>query len=293
MGFNLAGLRFRNVLEPRGGPVERIEAGHFSVRGRPWFQANAYLTESCAIGADSGLYGDADGTGADRCQVKAQHMAISEAMERWAHRTVIKSADAAKFGFDVDPSSNGMAAFPGLLARQARRGAYLEAIERFSIMSWWEGRITGHLISTNWPGVDAVAIHGPPGGITAVTFAKTKEGYAFGHAAGESIDRASEKAVIEMERHAQAVRYWRAENDDGKKPPGTLERRALFFSTDAGFAEVKKRIGVRPVSAPLPFELICDREIPGPWSHYSTVWRVAFRPPSQRFLSSDETYYYC
>jgi molybdate transport system substrate-binding protein len=45
-------------------------------------------------------------------------MAISEAMGRWASHSTANSDDPAEFGFDVDPSSNGMAAFPDVPQRQ-------------------------------------------------------------------------------------------------------------------------------------------------------------------------------
>jgi hypothetical protein len=293
MPISLAGVRFRNVLEEQGGPIEKIEAGQFMVRGRPWFQANAYLKRGCTPDRGPGLYSDADGSGANRCPVKAQHMAISEAMERWAYHTTVNSADAAVYGFDVDPSTNGMAAFPGVLARQARRRSYLEAVERFSIISWWDGLAEGRLISTDWPDVDAVLINGPAGGFTAVTFTETKDGYALGHAADESIGAACEKAIVEMERHARVVRYWHAEHDRTEQPASVQDRRSLFFSTEEGFAQFRKRIGVKPSAPPPSFDLVCDKEIPGPWAQYSTVWRVAFRPPSRHFLSADHTYYFC
>jgi len=293
MPISLAGIRFRNVLEEQGGPVERIEAGQFMVRGRSWFQANAYLKPGFTPNRGPGLYSSADGSGANRCPVKAQHMAISEAMERWAYHATVGSTSAADFGFDIDPSTNGMAAFPGLLARQARRRAYLEAIERYSIISWWEQLAEGRLISTDWPDVDAVLIDGPDGGFTAITFTRTKDGYAIGHAADESISGACERAIVEMERHSRVVRYWHAENEKSAKPAGVQDRRSLFFSTEEGMAQIRGRIGAKPTAPPPPVEIVCDREIPGPWGQYSTVWRVAFRPPSRRFLTADDTYFFC
>jgi len=293
MPISLAGVRFRNVLGEQGGPIEKIDAGRLTVRGRPWFQANAYLRKGCTPDRAHGLYANADGSGANPCPVKAQHMAISEAMERWAYHATVKAVDSASYGFDVDPSTNGMAAFPGLLARQARRRAYLEAVERFSIISWWEGLTEGRLISTDWPDVDAVLINGPSGGFTAITFTKTKDGYALGHAADVSIGGACERAIVEMERHARVVRYWHAEHDKTEKPADILERRALYFSTEEGFGQFRRRIGVKPSAPPPSFDLVCDKEIPGPWAHYSTVWRVAFRPPSRKFLGWDETYFFC
>jgi hypothetical protein len=292
-GVNIAGVRFRNVLKASGGPVDRVESGRFHVRGQPWYQANAYLNPGLVPEREGGLYAPAHGTGASRDSLKAGHMAISEAMERWAYHSTVNGDQAAAYGFDIDPSSNGMAAFPGLLARQARRRAYLEAVERFSIMTWWDGLVDGHVISTDWPGVDAVLINGPAGGVTAITFTKNPDGYAIGHAADESIGAACEKAIVEMERHAKVVRYWRAANDESRVPASVLERRSLYFATEEGFSLFKSRIGQKQKGAQPAFEIVCDSEIPGPWGQYSTVWRVAFRPTNNQFIGTDTKYFFC
>jgi hypothetical protein len=271
-----------------------MESGKFFVRGQPWIQTNVFLKKGLTPCRETGLYANADGTGASRDAITAKHMAISEAMERWAYHATVNSDMASEYGFDIDPSSNGMAAFPGLLARQARRRAYLEAVERYSIMCWWSGQVEGTLISTDWPGVDAVLINGPAGGITAITFTKVQEGqYAIGHAADESIGGACEKAIVEMERHAKVVRYWHTGRSATCVPQNVLESRSIFFSTEEGFALFKARIGTKPTLPQPEFEVVCDREVPGPWSEFATVWRVAFRPPNMEFLTSSDRCFFC
>ena len=293
--LSLAALRYRNVLAANGGPVDSIESQTLAVCGRRMVQANARLSASFTSKCSHAMYGDADGTGTHRVASVARHMAISEALERWAFHSMVRSARAAEFGFDIDPSSNGMSAFPGLISRNARRKAMLEAIERFSLMAWWEGRATWRLFDTDWPGVSAVAIDGPFGGVTVIAFSRTDYGmYAYGHAAEESFGAACERAVIELARHERVLYAWWLAFVCGEKriPNDRFERRSLFFSTDEGHDLFKRRIQDGCQSEMPATAVICDRNIPGPWANYTTVWRFALRPISEGFLFAGDDYFF-
>jgi hypothetical protein len=37
----------------------------------------------------------------------------------------------------------------------------MEAIERWSLFAWWEGRLGGRFLATPWPGVGAIEILNP------------------------------------------------------------------------------------------------------------------------------------
>ncbi len=293
--LSLASLRYRNVLASHGGPVERIETGEFPVRGRRVIQANARLIPGLTRPRQLSLYGTADGTGTHPVASIARHKAVSEALERWAFHAVVCSDRAAEFGFDIDPSSNGMSAFPGLLRRQARRTALLEAVERFSLISWWEGMIDGQQFETDWPGVSAVAINGPFGGVTVITWALTEwGGLAYGHAAEESFTAACERAIVELARHEWLLRSkWLAfAAGETPKPSSIFEQRCLFFASPEGHDLFQQRLG-RRASGPQPQpEIICDRDIPGPWDEYATVWRFALRPPTDGYLRGGERYFF-
>lgn len=293
--LSLASIRYRNVLAEHGGPVERMETGQFSVCGRQMYQANARLRPGLTAKRPLSIYSDADGTGTHRVAAIARHMAVSEAMERWAFHATVRSSRAAEFGFDVDPSSNGMSAFPGLLRHNARRKALLEAVERFSLISWWEGMAEGRLMETDWPGVSAVAIDGPFGGVTALAFARTDwGGYAYGHAAEESLGAACERAVVELARHEWVLRAWRLAFASGQKaaPTSLFERRCLFFASEEGYDTFQNRLHFGPhAKAPRPV-VACDRDLPGPWSEYATVWRFALRPPTDGYLKGGERYFF-
>ena len=140
--LSLASYRYRDILSESGGPVEQIEMADTLVLGRREFLANAYL--KAGLVGDRGnrtLYSTANGSGVAPSPMVARFMAISEAMERWAHWQLHTGPQKDKYGFDVDPSSNGMGAYPGLFRRQARPSALMEATERFNLLNWWEGRL--------------------------------------------------------------------------------------------------------------------------------------------------------
>lgn len=259
-------------------------------------QANAWLVPGLTPDrGPGGLYSSADGTGNDPILSIARHKAVSEALERWAFHVVARSEDAADFGFDVDPSTNGMSAFPGLLRRQARHKAVLEAVERYSLMAWWEGFAHGEIIQTDWPGVSAVAINGPFGGVTVIAYAQTPwGGYIYGHAAGESTSAACEGAVIELARHEWLLRSsWLASAAGEKiKPSHVFEERVLFFASEEGHELFQSRLHARCTrSIPKP-EILCDSHIPGPWDEYATVWRFSLRPLSDGYIRGGERYFF-
>ncbi|PTX94453.1 hypothetical protein [Opitutus sp. ER46] len=294
--LSLAAFRYRNIQAEYGGPVARIEMGELPVRGRTMTLANAALKPGLAHRLPTSIFSStADGTGVHLMTSVARHMAVSECLERWAFSALVRSERAAEFGFDVDPTSTGMSAYPGLFGGQARRRAVFEAIERFSLISWWDGRVAGRLFDTDWPGVSAVAIDGPFGGVTVVTFARTQwGGYVYGHAAGESFSAACERSVIELARHEWVMRSWWLGQVAGEsRPPANLfERRCVYFATADGHEAFLHHLRRRPIQPPARVEVICDREIEGPWSDYATVWRFALRPPSEGYLRGGESYFF-
>jgi len=296
--LSLAAFRYRNVLAASGGPVVRLEMSDTLVVGQREFLANAYLKKDLARNKEGGsLYSQAHGTGTAASPMVARFMAISEAMERWAHWQLQARSEGHKYGFDVDPSSNGMAAFPGLFRRQARVGAQLEAAERFNLLNWWEGRLPGRQADTRWPGVRAVTIGSEAPGTTVILFQRTENGFvAYGHAAAADFAGACRKAAIEMERHAQVVARF-ATAHAGRihdiLPPTAhpIERRSLFFAGEAGHQLFLARLNSPSPKVAAAPRLVFDGPVPGPWSRYADVWRVVYEPPSRRFLGMEENYF--
>lgn len=293
--LSLASFRYRNVLAEYGGPVASIEMGEFPVRGQKLVLANAKLKPGLTRKGPVSLYSDADGSGLHRIPMVARHMAVSEALERWAFSETVRSENAAEYAFDIDPSTCGMSAFPGLFGRQARKRSVLEAIERYSLIAWWDGRVKGRRFDTDWPGVSAVVIDGPFGGVTVVAYARTQwGGYAYGHAADESFTGACERAISELARHDWILRSWWLSKVAGepKQPTHLFERRCVFFASEEGHDLFQQKID-QPVRGGKPdAEVICDAEIPGPWSDYASVWRFALRPLSDGYLRGGERYFF-
>lgn len=293
--LSLASINYRNILAIDGGPVRHVESGDFPVRGRKTTLANARLAPGLVNKGKMVLFNDADGTGTDQVPAVARYKAVSEALERWAFFATVRSAEAATYGFDIDPSTTGMSAFPGLVRRSARRSAVLEAVERFSLISWWEGNMQAYPVQTDWPGVSAVAIDGPFGGVTVVAYACSEwGGFVYGHAAEESIGAACERAVMELARHEWVLRSsWLATAaGNALSPTNIFERRCIFFASEEGHALFQQRLATKATgNMPRP-DVICDSDIPGPWSEYATVWRFALRPPSDGYLRGGERYFF-
>jgi hypothetical protein len=297
--LSLAAFRYRNVLASAGGPIERLEMAETVVLGERTFMANAYLREGLRPPqADWQLFSSANGTGASPSPMVARFMAISEALERWAHWDLQASPERQRYGFDVDSSTNGMSAFPGIFKRQARRGAMWEASERFNILHWWEGQLPATESVGPLPGVTAVTIRSAAPGVTVILFKRSRSGFvAYGHAAAGDYALACRKAAGEMERHESVVEIF-ARSHGGQirnqLPPEAhpMERRSLFFATDEGHDLFLERLRASPARALAEPALVYDGVLRGPWSRYADVWRVLYAPPSSRFLSRDETYFF-
>lgn len=296
--LSLAAFRYRNVLTSAGGPIDRLEITDATVLGERGFLANAYLKKDLIVQPGTpAVFSQANGSGTAASPMVARFMAVSEALERWAHWQLHASGEKGKYGFDVDPSSNGMAAFPGLLRRQARPGALLEAAERFNLISWWEGRLAAFEAETRWSGVKSATICSEAPGLTVILFKRTDTGFvAYGHAAAMDYDTACRKAAVEMERHELVVARFalaHAGKIRDQLPPDAhpIERRSLFFALEEGHELFRERLRSHPTKAALAPRLVFDGSIPGPWARYADVWRVVYAPPSDRFLSMDENYF--
>ncbi len=184
--ITLAGLRYARVMASEGGPIARLVCAASREQGEPVFSAQATLRDDLMPSRlVRRLWSNADGGATARSPLLARLKAVSEALERWAHGTLHASPAAARYGFDVDPSSNGLAAFPGWRARQARALAQWEAAERFNLLHWWEGLLPAAWQTAPWAGVDALLISSVAPGVTVVLHRREAPGrHAFGHAAG-------------------------------------------------------------------------------------------------------------
>lgn len=280
---NLAPVRFRRACGPEG-PVARVEWGSVGLYGSTVHQANAWLKEGLRPRRKVGLYSDADGTGTADTPAVARHKAISEALERWAFDGTIGREDSARFGFKIDPTSAGMAAFPGLVSTAARRAAQEEALERACLVAWSAGLVESRRRPTEWEKIEAVEIASPVGGVCVILFRKHGAGFcAYAHAAGQTFTKACRRAVVELGRNENVLARMHCE---GTLPVNLFERRCVFFSQPEGFERFVRRIGACHTTRWQP-KVLVDAEIPGPWSRYATVWRFLYQPPVDDYLSKE------
>ena len=285
MAFSLAPSRYWNVFAETSGPIEKVWVGEFPILGEKSYQACATLRPGLVAGKPScSVYGNSDGTGSSPNPAVAQHMAISEALERWALFGVQAAGEGRKYGFDLDPSSNGMAAFPGF-RWQARARARLEALERFALIGWWNGnfRATRTEMGQN---IGVVRIHhGTDLGEVALLYRKSPTGYvSYGHAASGTLTKAVAKAAIEMVRTEFVLNQYRAGNS-AVPVSNYFERRALYFSSPEGHSEFLRKLTSVPAKPAAVWRTAYDGEVRGPWSQWATVWRHVVEMPSYDFLN--------
>lgn len=283
--LNLAPVRFRRACAP-DGPIARVEWTTLGLYGVSICQANAWLKQGLRPPRRKGMYSDADGTGSASTPAVARHKAISEALERWAFDVSFGGPERVRFGFDLDPTSSGMAAFPGIVSSAARRAALAEAIERSCLIAWSAGLANSRRASTEWPGIDAVEIESPAGGSCVILYRRSPAGfYVYAHAAANSFTGACERALVELGRNERVMARTQGSSTP-VQPANLFERRCMYFAGEEGHERFLRRIGVRSRGTWRP-RLVVDTEIHGLWSAYATVWRVLFQPPVENFLSDD------
>ena len=297
MSISLAPVRYRNVFEKHGGPIERLEAfPHLSSDGRERHCANAFLRSSLRPNwvEEKSLYSNSDGSGTHLIRNFACYIAISEALERWAFYSECDGARRREFGFDADASTTGMASFPGLTIRAVRGRAAIEAAERWTIVEWWLGRLPSRLARRIGDAEGTLEISSPFSGcaVAIVWRACSFGGLAFGFAGGATLDEAIQHALVEQDRNVVVLE--KLVREKGFRPDSSsiaaltvgLERRLAFFASAPGEALFRARVDrSRDVQSvpPMPRTLV-DREIPGPWQRYTAVWRVLHEQTSDIYL---------
>lgn len=290
---SLAAIRYSDVFVQDGGPIAAVLTGDLPVFGRAYRQANAFLRPEIAVGkAGPVVFGQADGTGIDLDPSVACHMAVSDALERWAFLAIQDSVDADRFGFCAERSSSGMAAFPGLSRKPAQQRAFLDAIEHYALVSWWDGRLpaeTGHM---PMPGVQMVRIHHDAGDAEVVVLShRSRAGHFYGHAVGRNLSEAVERAAVSLARSEAALVAHRARGALGA-PADFRERRALFFSTPEGAECFERRLRTAPDKPAPEWRVAFNGELPGPWSRWATVWRCAAPMPTDAHLDPAAEFFF-
>lgn len=288
MPLSLAPLKYASVYAERGGPIGKVLVGEARLfGGRRVFNASARLRDDLRPKGllPLALYGDEEGSGTDDSRTVACYKAVSEAIERWAFYGSVDGPRAERLGFAVEPTTTGMAAFPGLTVRAARGVALSEAVERWAVLEWWRGRLPARRRTSELPGLESLEILVPfKDRCVAViwTVGAGCPGAAYGFAGGTGYAAARDKALIELSRNQNVLSLYGKAGADAAVPQVSLERRLLHFNREDGLKAFLERVAASSaapaVSAPPPRPLV-DAEVPGPWSRYASVWRVLFEHP--------------
>ena len=305
--MNLSAWRYRGILMRDGGPIAEIgtrecifldDDPSLILAG---FEASATLQPSLKPEHFSvnQLYSNCDGSGWARFQHEAIYKAISESLERWAFYATSDSSKRSTHGFDMDPSTNGMAAYPGITHRRAQKTARLEAIERWSLCQWWMGRCGALQLRPEClpAGVDGFEILSPWRGTRIVVLYSnsplTLRSYGF--AAENTLSEAIRHARVEQLRNAAVLSAHTEKLKEAKcsiEVSALYEKRLLYFSSE-GFSKFFERLQASSKNylCPNKPEVIIDGEIPGPWTHYATVWRYLLDPDGLDGTSTSDEYF--
>jgi hypothetical protein len=294
---NLAPIRYAKVLSRYGGPIERVECAPIQVLGKKCVQAVAFLRKDIIPeGARSKtLTEQPDGAGSHQITQIACHMAVSEALERWAVFHCRAYPESSKCGLEYDHSSNGFAAYPGLWGRQTRKAAFRESIERHCLICWWEGLLAHHPLPDLQPDIRVIQIENPFSRHAVVVMWGMDEGrHIFAFGAGEGRQTAVWRANVEMGRVRQVARDIDSQRSTHPERPlvDLFERRIHFFASEEGFSCFLDRLEQAKVKKAPKMKLLYDGLVPGPWDAYTSVWRTVIESPSERYLSDAADYFF-
>lgn len=269
MIFNLAPFKYRRVLEKNGGPIGKIDFYQKEIRtGEYGFEVSACLLGEYLHPLRKGSFGtgESDGLGSHQSKAIATHKAVSEALERWAYYATVDSGEKEKYGFHIDQTTTGMAAYPGLFKTEVRHIAYAEALERYALESWWEGELPARrkIYKKGIEAFEIMSFNSYKSTAVLWTHCPFRGDCAYGFASGADFEEACLKAEVELFRNLELL-----------QKDALYQERLKFLSTIEGHQKFLETLAQSENlhSVPRAPKLLVDQEIIGPWSKYTTVWR--------------------
>lgn len=279
MKFTTTPFFYRNLLKVND-VIQDVECYDVTlIDGMHLFESVAFLNAKLKphLNNFSDIYTSGDGAGSSKYQNIAIYKAISEALERWAFYATADSENEKVFCFDENPSTTGMAAYPGLTARMARKNAILEAQERWALHEFWRGNLPVVEHKTNIKdlihyeiGTSFDDVH-----ISLLSY-KSDAQFLYAFAADSSLTKSFEHALIELARNIRVMDKFKKENKIFSEFNDISDKRLFYFSTQEGNDLFNSKINSSPSSPSVSAQLICDKEIKGPWSEYTRVWRYLY-----------------
>lgn len=296
--MNLAPIKYRNFFNKNktDGPFSKIE--HAIIPAIEMYEAYVYLRENLVPEwkCKDLVFGNAIGCGNSKYLSTAYYKAISEALERWAFFQTYDSNDSSKFGFEVDPSTTGMAAFPSWSVKHVKEKSFYEAAEKWAVVNWWYNRLD-HVPVVLDQKVKIFKINLPWKNITVVILYSFNDDYRFyfyGHGASKNIKLAIDNAFIELNRSERClIEFYKSKINTilVEEIDSIFEKRLLYFSSpQKGHVDFLERI--KRTTQKLPARtprILVNEEIEGPWSQYAKVWRCLFESNFNQEANFSET----
>ena len=284
MFINLSPIKYRRILQDKTISTVKLFKKEI-VYGSMGYAAHAYLNNNFIPDwiPRYSLYGSCHGSGSSKYKNIAYYKAISEALERWAFLDTCSSSNSKLYGFDIDSSTSGMSALPAFSNKHVSLISFYEAVERWALREWWGELLKGKYFNykTNHA-IKSLEIITPFKNTSAVILWKkvtTNNLYTYGFACNKNLLLASKKAEIELKRNEEVLSTLEPNPDINTLTNDYDEKRLVFFSTSEGHRlflnKVKASVNEININYTVPKKII-DCEIIGPWSKYTTVWRILF-----------------
>lgn len=226
---------------------------------------------------NSVIYSPSDGSGTSEYVHIAIYKAISEALERWAFYETIDN-HPLKYSFDVDPSTTGMAAYPGFTSSGARQKAILEAIERWAVLEFWRGNLPIKCHNSNIHNLKHFEIMTNLNTIHVSLLVFEVDNYfCYSFACEPFLEKSFSHAMIELSRNLRVLKKFKETNKTYLDLLDINDKRLVYFSEKVGNDLFTQKIMAAPANVNSLPQLICDSEIKGEWSKYAKVWRFLYK----------------
>ena len=274
--ISLAPWYYRKLL----GENEIIESPEFfeivHLSGHKLFEAVVSLKPAHRPNwaKSSKIYRNAEGSGTSEFKNIAVYKAISEALERWAFYLCVDDREK-EFRFDDNPTTCGMAAFPSLLSKSARKIAKAEAIERYAIHQFNKSQLPIIEHQTYFPNLKHYQIVVPDNDIKVSLLSYLKDGfYIYSFAGGYNLEESFSRAMTELDRNDRVMTKAYSSNKKFNELEEAVDRTIFFYSTHEGYQNFSELINKAPkrISNSNP-KILCDKEMKGEWNEYTKIWR--------------------
>lgn len=305
--INLAAFKYRKFILGTDDAVTDLRI--YKDDEERVFNAYAKLTNSLsdAVPVRFVIYGNSHGSGASTKQNTAVYKSISEVLERWAYYATKNNVQQIeKYGFDINNTSDGFSCYPELFACRVKKNAYFEALERWLLVEFNEGRLK---MSSEQEYADFKYIYCPLYSRFSTCYFTIaykqidSKFWVYGFGVRSTLAQSLSQSLVELNRNRRVLSKFYDKNILSKIHETVrdssvfyVERRLLFFSFAEGFRHFKSLMsnaieldGSLGVNCPLPS---ISAKVEGPWSKYAIVWRTLIAGDYSRRMDHNLVQYF-